>query len=44
MSYEDVKMERICSVCGVMYSEIITRECPVCELRKQSVCKEVGCS
>lgn len=28
----DSKMERICSECGVMYSEIITDECPLCKL------------
>lgn len=35
MTHEDVKMERICSVCGAMYSEIITEECPVCRLERE---------
>ena len=26
----DPKMERICNICGVMYSEVITKECPLC--------------
>lgn len=32
MDFRDVKKERICPVCGVMYSEIITKECPLCKI------------
>ena len=30
--HNDPTMKRICSVCGVMYSEVITKECPLCKL------------
>lgn len=31
----NVKQERICPVCGVMYSCIITEECPLCKLKEE---------
>ena len=30
-SYNDVEMKRICNVCGVYYSMIISFRCPVCQ-------------
>lgn len=36
-THGDPKMERICNVCGVMYSEVISKECPLCKIKKELI-------
>ena len=33
--HNDPKMERICNICGVMYSEVISKECPLCKRKRE---------
>lgn len=34
-SYNEPKRERICNICGIIYSAVITENCPFCDLVKE---------